>query len=342
MRVMLVGRGEEYTVGAFFAHALQTLDVESYCFDMRPFPGPKGFPFLDRVTNRLLKRFVISGPRLNRAVLEIARTFRPDVTLIIKGAMISPATLGALKEDCESRLVNYATDDPFNPNICTRELRASIPLYDLYVSTKRAIMPDLRAAGAPNVVFVPFGFDPAYHYPESFANSDEAKQFSSDVVFIGSGDPDRYPMMEALVLLPDITLHLYGGYWQRHPRLRAFYRGFAVDRSYRLALTGAKIAPGLVRRANRDGHSMRSFETLACGGFMLAERTEEHEEFFREDREVAFFNSTEELVDKTRYYLQHDAQRAEIARAGYQRVTATRNTYRDRLLDILDHVRRLD
>ena len=86
---------------------------------------------------------------------------------------------------------------------------------------------------------------------------------------------------------------------------------------------------------------MRSFETPACGAFMLAERTEEHQEFFQEDRESVFFDSIDELVDKVRYYIKHEPQRIQIARAGYERVTLGHHTYRDRLMDILTHVQNL-
>ena len=84
-----------------------------------------------------------------------------------------------------------------------------------------------------------------------------------------------------------------------------------------------------------DGHAMRTFEIPACGGFMLAERTEEHMELFDEGKEADFFGPPEELGDKVRYYLKHDSKRMRMSEAAYQRVTTGRNTYKDRLEQIL-------
>jgi spore maturation protein CgeB len=74
----------------------------------------------------------------------------------------------------------------------------------------------------------------------------------------------------------DIDLALYEGFWDRSASLRRYWRGFALGGDFRMALGGTKVAGNLVRRANLDGHVIRSFEIPACGAFMLAERTAEH------------------------------------------------------------------
>jgi hypothetical protein len=227
--------------------------------------------------------------------------------------------------------VNFATDDPFNKASGSTDLINCIPGYDVYLSTKRQIMPDLVRAGARRPIFLPFAYKPEVHFRDKPTSPVEARRFSSDIVFAGGADRDRIPYFEALARVPMLDLHLYGGYWKKNRGFRKFVRGTVYGRDYRLALCGAKICLGLVRRANRDGHAMRSFEIPACGAFFLAEKTDEHQEMFIEDKEAAFFSSIEELLDKVRFYLKHDALRDSIREAGYRRITAGRNTYTDRL-----------
>jgi spore maturation protein CgeB len=83
---------------------------------------------------------------------------------------------------------------------------------------------------------------------------------------------------------------------------------------------------------------MRTFEIPACHAFMLAERTHEHLELFREGIEMACFSSPEELVDQVRYYLTHESERLQIAHAGHQRVLKENFSYKDRLEQIFKYV----
>jgi spore maturation protein CgeB len=337
MRVLLIGSGDVGNIARFFFDALTSLGHEEYFIESEYIKHRSSL--FHKIASRLIGRRPLTYWRTNREVLETVRRNRPHITLITKGQWISPAILKQAKTE-ETCLVNYATDDPFNLKVSSSHLIKGIPFYDLYVCTKRAIMAEIQRAGCPNVAYVPFAYEPKLHFPEQPSRGEEARRFSSDVVFVGGADLDRLPIMRKLVAGP-WQLNLYGGLWNRDQQLRNCYRGFVLGRDYRLALGGAKVCLGLVRRANRDGHSMRSFEIPACGAFMLAERTQEHLEFFEEDKEAAYFGSDEELLSKVRYYLSHEAERRRIACAGYRRVITGRNTYQDRLETILQYVKEL-
>jgi hypothetical protein len=292
-----------------------------------------------RAATRVLhyRRHPVSYRDLNRELLEQACSFTPDMVLIVMGFHIDPGTLAAIKEETKAVLVNYATDDPFNGRVGTPQLMKSIPLYDLYLCTKRAIMDDVARAGCRDVRYLRFGFKPRVHFCEIPQTADELKRFAADIAFVGEGDADRLPYFLTLAKeLPDVNLALYGGLWNRHPATRRYFRGNVRGRDFRMALGGAKIAVNLIRRENRDDHVMRTFEGPACGAFMLNERTDEHLKLFEEGSEAAYFGSAEELVDKARYYLAHDNERERIRAAGYARVMASGHAYKNRLIDILN------
>lgn len=61
-------------------------------------------------------------------------------------------------------------------------------------------------------------------------------------------------------------------------------------------------------------------------------------ELFEEDKEVVMFKTPEELMEKTAYYLNHDAERERIARAGYKKVINC-YTYDRKLKELMDWVR---
>jgi spore maturation protein CgeB len=104
---------------------------------------------------------------------------------------------------------------------------------------------------------------------------------------------------------------------------------------YARALTGARIGIGFLRRSWPDQHTTRTFEIPACGSLLLADRTDEHREFFEEGKEAEFFGTEEELVDKAEYYSRKDADRLRLAGAGYQRCIRGKYSYIHRLHAVL-------
>ncbi|HXH06599.1 MAG TPA: glycosyltransferase [Vicinamibacterales bacterium] len=338
MRILLADSSAYAPVTPLFLEAVEELSRERG-YDWKFFDEGRFGPspaLISRALGRLTgHRFL--RLRLNASLLATARCFRPDLVLIVKGGWYEPHVLKRLKEETGALLVNYATDDPFNGRVNSPALVRSIPLYDFYACTKRAIVDDVCSAGCGRAAYVRFAYKPSVHYPEDPATSSERERFDADVAFIGTGDDERIPVFERLLRsMPSLKLKIYGGgWWRRHPLLKRHHAGFAIGRDFRLAARGARIVVNLVRQANRDGHVQRSFELPACGAFVVSDRTAEHLECFREGEEMAFFSNEEELVDKIRYYTVRSGERERIARQGYLRVTRGEETYTTRLRQIL-------
>jgi spore maturation protein CgeB len=93
----------------------------------------------------------------------------------------------------------------------------------------------------------------------------------------------------------------------------------------------------LVRRANRDGHVMRSFEIAAIGGCMLVEDTDEHRAIFGSDGEaVRFFSTPQEAAARAKFLLADPSERTRLAAAVRARITGAPHTFRDRLITMLE------
>ena len=203
MRILLFETTAYYPSSPLFLEALVRLSEESAGQVRHTFVDEARFrhtssTVLTGAARRILRRPSVNVKGLNSEILRQARSFRPDVCLIAKGAFLTPDTLARIKSETGAIMVNYATDDPFNTRVSTAYMRAAIPFYDVYACTKLAIMDDVAKAGCPSVAYVPFGYKPEVHFPERAATETERCKFQSDVAFIGGCDNDRAPIFLAL------------------------------------------------------------------------------------------------------------------------------------------------
>jgi spore maturation protein CgeB len=98
----------------------------------------------------------------------------------------------------------------------------------------------------------------------------------------------------------------------------------------------AKVALCLVRRGNRDGNCMRTFELAAMGSCMLTEDTGEHRAILGPDGEATvYFQSIPDMLAKVRWLLDHEYERQRLQAAVRARILRGNHTYRDRLHSIL-------
>ena len=99
------------------------------------------------------------------------------------------------------------------------------------------------------------------------------------------------------------------------------YRGWADHfRDVPALYQHVKVQVDIGRLYQSDIVTMRVFDVLAAGGFLITEPGEALSAFFTPGVELETAASPEELVDKCRYYLAHPEARTRIARAGQARV----------------------
>ncbi len=68
------------------------------------------------------------------------------------------------------------------------------------------------------------------------------------------------------------------------------------------------------------GTIQRVYDIIYCGGFCLTDYREDIEKRFKPGKEIETYRSENELVDKARYYLEHDNEREDIREGGYKRL----------------------
>lgn len=286
-------------------HSVEGLDAARFRPDNR---------LLASIHNRLKPRFQLAS--FNRAVLErIAASPALDMVWIDKGVWVFPETVREIKQEHHVLAVHFTPDAQFMFNQ-SRHFVSAVPHYDHLITTKSFELQLYVDAGAPNVIFTQQSFCPdRYSKPTSVSDS-------VPIGFIGHYEKHYDRVVRELAAKTEVGV--WGDSWLRGRfarRIRRHYvRGGSVfGADYVNYLASFQIGLGLLSKYFPEQHTTRSFEIPAAGTFLLAERSDEHLEFFSEGEEAEFFDSTDELLDKAAYYLENEASRRSIAAKGRER-----------------------
>ena len=92
----------------------------------------------------------------------------------------------------------------------------------------------------------------------------------------------------------------------------------------------SKINLNITSRSIRTGSPLRVFEIMGSGGFLLTNYQEDMLEYFEPGIDFVYYDSYEDLMKKADYYLNHEEERQQIAKNGYEKIKNS-HTYRHRL-----------
>lgn len=325
---VIVGNPEPTHIGAHLANAARSLGIPTVSADVR-------LAYRESLWSRVQWRLGDRRPNrlgeFGQRVVDLCARHGARWLLASGIAPLDASTLERLRGN-GVRLLNYSTDDPWNPNHRTEWFLRALPKYDFVFSTRRANLDDLTAIGCRAVAHCAFAYAPETHYPERV----DVLERTPDVVFVGGADADRLPYVHALAAA-GLDVALYGGYWQRDRIARRFHRGFADAATVRAVTSQAHVSLCLVRRANRDGSVMRSFEIAAMGGCMIAEDTDDHRAVFGPDGEaVLYFSGVAEMIQRV-LEVRHDSRKRRLmAERAHRAVVDGRHTYANRLTQMLE------
>jgi hypothetical protein len=297
---------------------------------------------------------------INSTVLSAARQFKPAVVWADKQEFLRAETIEELRR-LGARSVHFTPDPYFSLEWKrTRLMDEAMRSFDTLVYCKSYERTQYQALGKL-VVYMPLGYCDEVHRPVA---SQDAR-WNCAVSFLGGWEPRRERLLHG-VAAAGVEVRIWGGYWEflrdgkwtlrRHIILRQlagkdsfrFHRDQLLARAhqgaevyaddYARALTGSKIGLGFLRTVCPDQHTTRTFEIPACGSLLLADRTEEHQEFFEEGKEAEYFASCEELVEKVKFYGSNEAARRRVADRGYKRCQESGYAYVCRLRGALQEL----
>ena len=272
-------------------------------------------------------------------LIDEAKRYLPDIIWIDGGIFVDSASLGRLKELFPRiYLLHYTPDSLFAPAKNTYKFKRSLIKYDLCVTTKTQDL-KLYEKFSNKYLKVEQGFSPdlVSLLESEGCCTDRGK--SVDIIFVGAYMRDRAKALSALVRkFPDKKIEIYGSGWSRwyvDAQLRMKFKGGVFGNNYYRAIANSKIVLGFLNNKVHDTVTTRTYEIPAVGSFLLAERTDEHQQLLSPGVEADFFSSHAELIDKVAFYLENQDLRENIAFNGKAKISKMDYTWEDSVKRII-------
>jgi spore maturation protein CgeB len=277
----------------------------------------------------------------NQQIYALVENNNYDIVWIDKGWLVCRETLEYIKNvSPETLIVSYSPDNMALRHNQSQQYLDCVSLYDFIFTNKSYILEDMKRLGARRIKFVNNSYEDSFHYPRQLSETDWS-ELGGDVGFVGMWEQER---CESILYLAKngVNVRVFGGgkwveYKGKYTNLQIENKGL-YGKNYSKSFQTFKISLCFLRKMNFDQQTTRTMEIPACGGFMLAERTEEHLSLFEEGKEADFFSSNEELLEKCRYYLNHESERRLIAEAGTKRCKTSGYSNKDAIEKMLNEV----
>lgn len=85
-------------------------------------------------------------------------------------------------------------------------------------------------------------------------------------------------------------------------------------------------------KKNVEQVKARNFEILAMNGFQLTNRVPQLKSYFKENKHLVYFDNDIDIIDKCKFYLEHEHEREKIRERGF--IESHKHTYKKRFEEI--------
>ena len=244
--------------------------------------------------------FSIPGIRsMNKRLVDTVRLGNYDLVMMLKTETVDYRRIPEIND--HSPTWYFFTDWI----VIAREVEAAeYARRALYSSATRSNVAEYFKQAGADARFLTQGANTEYFYPE------EHTEKKHDIVFVGTVTKQRKDFFKKLAGL-GITVETFG----RHGDHEHVF-GSRLGDLYR----SSKIVLNLNTTVDNTGFSLRVFEVMGCGAFLLSEYCTDIEMLFKNGKELVWFRTPEECADLICTYLEDTENRERIARAGAERI----------------------
>jgi spore maturation protein CgeB len=260
-----------------------------------------------------------------------------------KGENIRAEVFTVLRKEIGCRLAVWNVDNPFHANVSSYQSLRHIQKSDVYLIWAHYLMDALRSAGARQVEFLPFAFDPESH-PDVEIPEEEIQKWASDVCFVGTWDAEREQALRPLAN-QGFDLAIYGQGWLKNSPtdspLRPHVRSDSIwNKDVVKAFKGAKLVLNLLRRHNWQGHNFRTMEATGIGGGALLTpfTPDQCNILFNQEKDIFCYKGTHPSPSQIQKLLA-DPERLKAASTCAKEKTFSNHLLNKRIKNIIDYLK---
>lgn len=344
MKIIYAGIRRE----AYYSETINSFEYNNFYQSLKTMPEVEvtEFPF-----DRILK---IGKRQFNQELLDLVIQEKPDLFFAFMYTdELEPAVLEKIKKHTVS--VAWFSDDHWRfhnySRFWTPHFSWIATTYSKAVQWYQALgfqniirsqwaantglyKPIFREQGLGNRDQIPVSFVGGWNYPRSKIIK-KLKKRNVPIFEFGSGWPSGRIAHEKMLDIfsnskINLALNPAQGFWHKNSLGRLLFHR-SLDKIV-FDFHPYRNLQSFVRRGIKQIKA-RHFEIPACGGFTISSMADDLDTYYKIGEEMVVYDSVGDLIDKINYYLKHDSERENIAKAGYER-TIREHTYEKRFKEI--------
>lgn len=306
---------------------------------------------------------------MNRRLLETVQSEKPDLMFtVVWGDSLDRTTVREISQNTGTVTVNWYCDDHWRFESLSRQWTSC---FNWVVTTAQSALPKYEQAGYRNVIKSQWAcnhglyrrLDLPLKYDVTFvglphgarrATVQAIRDAGINVRTWGMGwEGGRLSQDQMIEVFNQSRINLNFSEASNDGRAISRFNAWAhryVERpllglpgGWRVASMGRSLAAKVAGSSTRQTKAMprqikgRNFEVPGCGGFLMTGDADNLSDYYSDGKQVVVFDNDVDLIEKIRYYLSHEEERAAIAQAGHQR-TLQEHTYARRFNDIFETI----
>lgn len=307
------------------------------------------------------KMMEVGRDALNAQLILEVEQKKPDLLFcFLFTEEIKKETISYITNKTKTKTFNWFADDHWRFPVFSKYWA---PLFTAVSTTDSMAMAKYRQIGVSNVIKTQWAANNILYFPQSLINSPA----NYNVTFVGKNYGNRGSYIEFLKN-NNLPAEGFGGGWPSgRVSLQQMLEIFSYSKinlnftesPYVTSKDRIKILAKLVVKKELgkykfNGHHLwsnilsglgtqrrqikgRTFEVLACGGFLLTGDADNLKDYYVDGKEIVIFKNKQDMAEKCKYYLAHEKERLAVAKAGYER-TVKEHTYEQRFKEIFKYL----